>query len=183
MYLVRETAKSNIASQIKAREPPAFTESIQNWSPAQDFVTASPNGEDLEQLERKKTYLQGFISQPDRLFTCAGRGSKGTITEFRFGLEASIGLEIPYDADIMDVWVLPSDMDGFDSDGGSLFLLSLGDRSSVLHLSGDATEIVELEPHTTKFDLISRTIAANTCGKYQIQVTERSIVIITGTDA
>jgi hypothetical protein len=122
----------------------------------------------------KKDYLK----QPDRIFTCAGKGLDGTITEFRYGLEASIGLEMSYDAQIMDIWVLSSDPNEAYGNDGSLFLLSLADRSSVLHLSGDATEIVELEPAATKFDLTSRTIAASMHGKYQIQVTEQSIVFI-----
>jgi hypothetical protein len=104
----------------------------------------------------------------------------GTVTEFRYGLEASIGLEMAYDAQIMDIWVLSSDSDAFEEDGGSLFLLSLGDRSSVLHLSNDASEIVELEPHSTKFDLTSRTITASMLGQAQIQVTEQSMVYVSG---
>lgn len=87
-----------------------------------------------------------------------------------------------YDAQIMDIWVLSSEMDRFNSDDGSLFLLSLGDRSSVLHLSSDATEIVELEPHATRFDLTSRTITASMHGQCRIQVTEKSIVLISGAD-
>jgi hypothetical protein len=112
------------------------------------------------------------------MFTCAGKGLNGTVTEFRYGLEASIGLQMAYDAQILDIWVLSSDSDPFDNDGGSLFLLSLGDRSSVLHLSSDASEIMELEPHSTKFDLKSRTLAASMCGQTQVQVTEQSIVFI-----
>lgn len=107
---------------------------------------------------------------------------KGTITEFRIGLEASLGLDISYDSQIMDVWVLSSDFGGADVDDGSLFLLSLGDRSSVLHLSSDAGEIVELEPDVAKFDLASRTIAASMHGQYQVQVTEQSIVFVSGAD-
>lgn len=85
-----------------------------------------------------------------------------------------------YDAQIMDIWALSSDSDDFHDNGGSLFLLSLGDRSSLLHLSTDASEIVELEPHSTKFDLASRTITANMHGHTQVQVTEQSIIFVSG---
>jgi hypothetical protein len=150
-------------------------EFVQNWSPTYDFVTdrddhfyKGPSGEE--------------IHRPDRIFTCGGKGVKGTITELRYGLEANIGLEIPYDAQIMDIWPLSSDSGEMDNNNGCLFLLSLGDRSSVLHLSSDATEIFELEPDASHFDLSSRTIAASQHGQTQVQVTERSIVFIIGPD-
>jgi hypothetical protein len=142
-----------------------------------DFVTSQ---EECEYKEKSIPASREYIQQSDRIFTCAGKSLNGTITEFRYGLEASVGLEMAYDVQIMDIWVLSSDSDEVDRDDGSLFLLSLGDRSSVLQLSSDATEIVELEPHATKFDLTSRTIAASVHGQYQIQVTEKSIVFISG---
>ena len=80
----------------------------------------------------------------------------------------------------MDVWVLSPKSDKAYNDEGSLFLLSLGDRSSVLYLSSDATEIVELEPEVTEFDLQSRTIVASKHGSYMIQVTEHSVVFMSG---
>ena len=180
--LPHERYNTNSSFQIKAREAPAFTQSIPNWSPAQDFVTNSLNQEDREYPELPKSVkkYRDFIPQPDRIFTCVGKGSNGAITESRYGLEANIGLEMTYDARILDMWVLSSDLDSFDSNDGSLFLLSLGDRSSVLHLSSDATEIVELDQSSTKFDLKCRTIAASMYGRYQIQVTESSIVLISG---
>ena len=170
------------SSQVKAREAPTFTESIQNWSPAHDLATDSIDEEDRDHHEQNLSAKKHreFVPQPDRIFCCAGKGASGTITEFRHGLEASVGLEMSYDAQIMDIWVLSSEMEDHDGDEGSLFLLSLGDRSSVLHLSSNAMEIVELEPQATKFDLTSRTIAATMHGQYQIQVTEKSIVIADG---
>jgi hypothetical protein len=85
-----------------------------------------------------------------------------------------------YDTQIMDIWALSLDSEDFYNHGGSLFLLSLGDRSSVLHLATDASEIVELEPHSIKFDLASRTIAASMHGQTQVQVTEQSIIFVNG---
>ena len=123
-----------------------------------------------------------YVSQPDRIFACAGKGPNGIITELRCGLEASLALDISYDSQIVDVWVLAPDFVGADVDDGSLFLLSLGDRSSVLCISSDAGEIVELDPDAAKFDLSSRTITASMHGQYRIQVTEQSIVFASGAD-
>ena len=138
------------------------------------------DGDDRAFTEHSKPAGRDIVQQPDKIFTCAGKGLNGTVTEFRYGLEASLGLEIPYDSQIMDVWVLPPDTDGMDGDEGSIFLLSLGDRSSVLYLSSDATEIVELEPEEARFDLTARTIAASTHDQYRIQVTEQSVVFLNG---
>ena len=125
---------------------------------------------------------RGYLQQPDRIFTCAGRGTSGTITEFRHGLEANVALEIAYDAQIMDVWVLSPDSDEVLGDQGSLFLLSLGDRSSILYLSSDAVEIIEIGPGETEFNLASRTVAAGMHGPYMIQVTEESVVFTSRTE-
>jgi Mono-functional DNA-alkylating methyl methanesulfonate N-term len=122
--------------------------------------------------------------KPDRLFACVGKGIKSAITEFRYGLEGKLGLEMDYELPIMQAWVLlpqgSDDADDADDDGSSLFLLSVGDRSTVLQLSSNASEIAELDDISTRFDLRFRTIAASTQGKYIIQVTEHSIVVFGG---
>lgn len=82
----------------------------------------------------------------------------------------------------MDVWVLSPTYHEADGDDGYLFLMSLGDRSSVLRLSSDAGEITELEPDVANFDLASRTITAGMHGQYRIQVTEKSIRFVRGAD-
>lgn len=83
-----------------------------------------------------------------------------------------------YPTHILEAWALcPSSSSG--GDDGSLFLLSLPDRSSVLRLSNDASEITDDEENT-KFDLNHRTITASMHRSHTIQVTEQSIVIIDG---
>jgi hypothetical protein len=119
--------------------------------------------------------------KPDRIFTCAGKGVKGIVTEFRHGLQATIGLEVTFDAQITDVWVMSSNSDSH-ADGGYLFLLSLGDRSVVLHLLSDASEMFELGPESTQFELSSRTLVASTKGPCQVQVTEQSVVFLQGSN-
>jgi hypothetical protein len=113
---------------------------------------------------------------PDRIYTCVGKGLKGEIIEFRHGFEGHIGLEMEFHTPIMDVWVLPTEHEPLQ--GGSDFLLSLGDCSALLHLSGDAEAIHEIDQAATAFDLRYRTIAVSDYGTCRLQVTEKSIVFI-----
>jgi hypothetical protein len=121
-----------------------------------------------------------IVPTPSKIFTCVGKGSKGGITELRYGLEARLGLEMKYNSPIMEVWDLSTDLDQSDSVDGFFFLLSLAGSSAVLHLSADESEITALDEYSTKLDLRYRTIAAATQGRSTIQVTERSIVISEG---
>ena len=107
-----------------------------------------------------------------------GKGLKGAITEFRYGLEANLGLEMEYGTAIMQAWVLPANIGSVDEEDGSLFLLSVGNCSALLHLSSDASNISELDEHSTKLDLRHRTIATTVQGDTLLQVTEKSIVAI-----
>jgi len=118
-----------------------------------------------------------LIPKPDRVFVCVGKGSNGGIAELRYGYEANIGLEVDYDSTIMNAWALSPALDTFTEAEPYLFLLSMGDRSAVLQLSGDAAEIVELEEDAARLDLVHRTVTAVTQGRYIIQVTEKSIVV------
>jgi hypothetical protein len=120
--------------------------------------------------------------KPDKIYACVGKGLKGEIVEFRHGFEGHIGLEIEFHTPIMDVWVLPSEFDQLDNDGGSDFLLSLGDCSALLQLSSDAGEIREVDQASTAFDLRYRTIAVSAYGACRLQVTEKSIVFIDGSN-
>jgi len=133
---------------------------------------------DEYEIHRRK---RSAVPRPDRIFACAGKGAKGVITEFRYGLEAKIGLEMDYEMPIMEAWVLCPSYDSLDNeDDDSLFLLALGDRSAVLRLSADARSVGDLSEHETKFDLRYRTIAASMHRNFTIQVTEQSIVLMNG---
>jgi hypothetical protein len=121
------------------------------------------------------------LPKPNRLFACVGKGIKSAITEFRYGLEGKLGLEMDYEIPIMQAWaLLPQECDGPDDDAGSMFLLSVGDHSAVLQLSSNASDIAELDATSTRFDLRFRTVAAAKHGRYTIQVTEQSIVVVDG---
>jgi hypothetical protein len=121
-----------------------------------------------------------IVPKPDRIFTCVGKGARGGITELRHGHEASIGLEVEYDATIMYAWALSPNSDRTDPTTPYLFLLSTGDRCGVLKMSADAVEIVDLDESETSLDLDHRTILAVTRGNFIVQVTEKSIVVTDG---
>jgi hypothetical protein len=123
---------------------------------------------------------ESSLKKPDRLFACVGKGMKSSVIEFRYGLEGKLGLEMDYESPILQAWVLPQDAFGVEEEPGSIFLISSGDHSAALLLSSDASDIVDLDASATRLDLRYRTIAAAARGKYTIQVTERSIVVIDG---
>ncbi|TVY80576.1 hypothetical protein LSUE1_G004225 [Lachnellula suecica] len=168
---------------IRARQLPLFIEPTQNWSPSPDFITTHIADEQAPSDEYDRGRRQrNFFPKPDQIFVCAGKGSRGVITEFRYGLEAKLGLEMDYQMPIMEAWVLCPDFDSLDGDDDdtSLFLLSMGDRSAVLRLSSDAKDVTDIDQDNTKFDLRYRTLAASNHRNFTIQVTEQSIVLING---
>ena len=166
--------------KILARQGPALRERIQNWSPAQDIVTTSINQDrDIEDLNEKFS-IKGYFPSPDRIFACVGKGTKGSITEFRYGLEARLGLETEFHMPVVDAWVAPSNLCSVKDDAGSFFLLSVINGSALLHLSSDASEIDEVDQASTLLDLRYRTIATGLRGDCAIQVTEQSVVYVDG---
>lgn len=163
---------------IKARREPEFQQIIQNWTPAMDIVTTSSSQDrDFNEPTARRRGKNDFPN-PDKIYACIGKGLKGEVIEFRHGLEGHIGLEMEFHTPIMDVWVLQPEMEPLD--GGSDFLLSLGDCSALLHLSSDAEVIHEIDQDSTAFDLRYRTIAVSEYGNCRFQVTEKSIVFIHG---
>ncbi|PVH85978.1 hypothetical protein DL98DRAFT_650482 [Cadophora sp. DSE1049] len=178
LFIMGGDASSGGTYLLQARQHPVLTEPIPNWSPAHDFVTTyRPRSSELVTHGASTRQDLDLIPKPDRIFVCVGKGSRGGITELRHGYEANIGLEVDYDSTIMSAWALSPALDIFAEADPYVFLLSMGDRSAVLQLSGDAAEIVELEEDATRLDLAHRTITAVTHGQYIIQVTEKAIVV------
>lgn len=89
-------------------------------------------------------------------------------------------MDMEFEAPIENVWVLapPISLEDYT---GSLFLLSLGAWSALLHISSDAASVKALDASETDFDLRYRTITASMHGSSHIQVTEKSIVFMDGT--
>lgn len=179
--------------KLIARKDPQKHTSIANWTPTPDFVIvpdtrsrykaniskrSESNGKAVKVngTNGTKTHLathENNFTWPDRIFACTGRGKNGAISEVRYGLEAQIGLETPYeDRLIREIWSLPDEI----SDG-VFFLLSLATHSALLHLASDALAIYEVEDTLTWLDLSSPTLLAEQIGNYIIQVTEVGFTI------
>ena len=118
-------------------------------------------------------------SKPDRVFSTSGRGTKGTVTEYRYGLQAKIGLDFECGLGVKQAFVLPAYLSG--RSAGYDLVLSMPDQTTVLHLSEDLADISqppEVEEGAVTYDISYRTlIAAVTCGII-VQVTENRIVLI-----
>ena len=118
---------------------------------------------------------------PDKIFATTGRGLKGTVAEYRYGLQADIGLDLEYGLPIRRGWLLPADFDSDDDDYH--VLLSMPDRTSALRLGESMSQVDEVDPETVAYDLSSRTLLAakiSTC--MVVQVTENGIVLITSSE-
>ncbi|CZR62372.1 uncharacterized protein PAC_12269 [Phialocephala subalpina] len=163
---------------VEARGLPIPVEPVQNWTPAHDFVTTYASSSEEARVNGKGSRNKEVVPKPDRIFACVGKGITSTIAEFRYGLEARIGLNTDYETPILQSWVLPAEFEATEDNDTCLFLLSMGDSSAVLSLSGDAAEIVELDESATRFDLRHRTIAVVAQETAIVQVTEGTIGVI-----
>lgn len=65
---------------------------------------------------------------------------------------------------------------------GFLLLLSLPDRSAVIHFSDDFEDVVDQEEDTVPYDLSSRTVAARDFDEMVIQVTTSFVIIVTSSE-
>lgn len=162
-------------------------EPIANWSPTIDFVTTAASQES-NYIEKSVSNGRQMLQQhqPDRVFAGTGQGKKGAISEMRYGLEAHLGLDIPFHDHVIHTWAFPiSEGDGSDHKhrqgkrpSGTFFLASTADQSALLFLTGDATEITDINDSETGFDLQNRTLAAGMFNDVVVQITEHSIVSV-----
>lgn len=123
-------------------------------------------------------------SKPDRVFSTSGRGTKGTVTEYRYGLQAQIGLIYECGLGVKQAFVLPASLSS--KEPGYDLVLSLPDQTTVLRISEDFREISQppgVDDGTLKYDLSSRTLMAVVTQGIIIQVTEQNIVLINGAQA
>lgn len=118
------------------------------------------------------------FGNPDRLFATTGRGLKGTVAEYRYGLQADIGLDLEYGMPIRRGWLLSADLTS--DDAGYHVILSMPDRTAALSLDGSLSEVEEVEPETAIYDFSSRTLVAVKVSAFMmVQITERGIIIVT----
>lgn len=171
---------------MAAKKWAQLVEPISNWAPTIDFVTtARTQGpalvpQDSPESSKRRRLVLG---EPDRVFACTGRESHGAVSEIRYGYEARVRLDIEgINYPVTESWALPLRAPNLEllSSGmpsSSLFLLSVGDESILLHLTADFKEIEEISQSSTWLDLKSRTLAASAYNGIVVQITERTISI------
>ncbi|PHH83522.1 hypothetical protein CDD83_2975 [Cordyceps sp. RAO-2017] len=158
---------------------------LPNWSPVLDVTAAgcvTPIGDESTRRQARNSRSITPVQQsakPYALFTTSGRGSKGSVTQWRWGMQGRIGLDIDYGEPIRSSWTFVSDSPG--ADGGLFVLLALPYSSAVLLFSEDMTQVRALTAQETPFDLTSRTLSAcrSSHGIF-IQVTETFITVVRG---
>ncbi len=126
-------------------------------------------------------WQQATHRKPDRIFaTCEGGpdgGIKGSITEYRYGLKATIALDLEYGAGIRQAWLLP--LNNPPSFEGYLLFLSMPDFTAGLQVPSDFSSATPVDSGTVPYDLSSTTLALVTSGHFIIQITRKSIVLAT----
>ncbi|AEO55429.1 hypothetical protein MYCTH_59585 [Thermothelomyces thermophilus ATCC 42464] len=168
--------------KIPPREPAELLGTLPNWSPVVDVTTTDELREwhQRDQRANKQNvttpWQQIKHRKPDRIFATCESGSKGSITEYRYGLRANIGLELEYGPGTKEAWLLrfcdPSLLDGY------LLLLSMPDSTTALLLSRDFSSATAPGPGTIPYDLSSATLALVVSGYYTIQITRQNIVLV-----
>lgn len=152
---------------------------IPNWSPCVDMIALDEpsvwraGSAEAAAAGARKAVSNGIFRKPDRVFSASGRGDKGSVTEWRWGVEAHIGLDIDSGELASQSWVFTVDSDT----GQSLYaLLALPHSSMLLSFADDLGQVEEVG-HTL-FDTSSRTLhAIQTSGDMIIQVTETSVTL------
>jgi hypothetical protein len=121
-------------------------------------------------------WQQAGYRKPDRIFATCDGGSKGSITEYRYGLKASIGLDLEYGAGMKQAWLLPFRVPS--SLSGYLLLLSMPDVTTALLLPSDFSSAAAPAEGAIPYDLSSATLALVSSGHSTIQVTKKNIVLV-----
>lgn len=174
-------------ARVKARGRLEKIGPIPNWSPSVDFVVANISPKSTEEnkkatmAKRRADSQVEFPLRPDRIFACSGRGSSGSIAEYRYGLAARIGLQWSWEAPVRRCWALPALDETLD--GGLRLLLALPNRTDVVDVSDDWSGLDNLAQDQVSYDLSSSTLAAGVSQSAILQVTTSSVTIITPTES
>ena len=148
------------------------TDEFSTWNQQQDS-----KGNEMVPWRRKP---KDFFKTPDRVFAISGIGTNGAVTEYRYGMTANVGLEIDYEAPVRQCWIFPARI-GDPSEPGDGFhlVLALPERTAILHLSEDLSQVSEADTDTIQYYLASRTVAAQQISEHVvIQVTEEFIAVV-----
>ncbi|KAL7926328.1 mono-functional DNA-alkylating methyl methanesulfonate N-term domain-containing protein [Trichoderma austrokoningii] len=156
---------------------------LSNWSPVIDitstneFPTWSANGTDLQPGQHQPTTIQrNKVRQQDSIFSASCRGLKGSVVQWRLGLQARIGLDIETGEPIRQAWTFTTHR-GIEP---VLYgLLALPHSSTVLRFSESLDQVDMVPAEDTPFDLTSRTLHAVQVSDIIVQVSETSINVAT----
>lgn len=101
----------------------------------------------------------------------------GSVAEYQHGLEVKIDYEMDLQVPVRKCWILECP-----SEEGLHVLVALPNRSTVLHLTENLSQVEEKFQDSVHYDLASTTLAAQEFEDVIVQVTTSSITIITVTD-
>lgn len=109
----------------------------------------------------------------------AGRGHNGSIVEYRYGLQANIGIDFDCGTLVKKSFMFPENP--LDPASGHLLLLSLPGKSALLHFDSKfrAASATEWDEDSTAYDLSCATFLATLLDEETVlQVTEENIVFV-----
>ncbi|KAL6858489.1 mono-functional DNA-alkylating methyl methanesulfonate N-term domain-containing protein [Trichoderma novae-zelandiae] len=159
--------------------------SLPNWSPVIDMTTTNeysgwhPSNADLQSAQpRSATQRRNKMRKQDDIFSASGRGLTGSVVQWRWGIQARIGLDIETGEPIRQAWTFTAHRS---NERGLYGLLALPHSSVVLRFSESLDQVDAVPAEDTPFDLTSRTLHAIQVSDSIIQVTERSINVATPT--
>ncbi|TLS29912.1 hypothetical protein PpBr36_02848 [Pyricularia pennisetigena] len=166
--------------QVTARAAPEYLMHIPNWAPALDMVSThgfhTVPGVDRRGRCVGGTRTIGFQQNPDRLFATSGKAASGAVIEYRHGFQADIGVQLDCDPTTTKAWLLPAAATA--SGSGHYLILTTPDRSTLLHLSDDLSEL-SCPEEDIGFDLLSQTYVVHPIYKRAIlQVTETHLACV-----
>ncbi|KAL7785971.1 mono-functional DNA-alkylating methyl methanesulfonate N-term domain-containing protein [Trichoderma ceciliae] len=156
---------------------------IPNWSPVIDMTTTNEystwctNNTDLRIGQPIPTTPQlKKMRKQDSIFSASGRGLKGSVVQWRWGIQARIGLDIETGEPIRQAWTFTTN---HHNERVLYGLLALPHSSVVLRFSESLDQVDTVPTEDTPFDLTSRTLHAIQVSETIVQVTETSINVAT----
>jgi hypothetical protein len=115
------------------------------------------------------------------MFAATGRGASASITEYRYGIQADIGLDMDFGETINKCWIFKGHLGRTEAMAEEPpyhhILLSLPDSSAVLSLPQDLSDAIMHSIEETGLDA-RRTLDAMQVGETIVQVTEHSTVLL-----
>lgn len=122
---------------------------------------------------------QNRVRKQDSIFSASCRGLKGSVVQWRWGIQARIGLDIETGEPIRQAWTFTTHRGNETVLYG---LLALPHSSIVLRFSESFDQVDAVPTEDTPFDLTSRTLHAVQVSDTIVQVTETSINVATSTE-